>query len=360
MNVPCAGRLTFIVCGLSFLRPALTGIQFDNMTMIATALVLGARFSLTEISRMWLAEKCVSTLSHFLSDAKFSTWEMQHLYALRVLSLYRISGGYFIIDDTLKHHTKLCKWIHGVCTLFDHTFGTRVRAVCLVVLYYSDGELIKFPVCFRIYYQKDSKEKKRKIFWGRRKKFVFKTKYELAVEMLEWAIEKGFPKCTVLADSWFGIGPFVKELRRLELSYVVEIKNSYSIRTPCKSPKLTKTGRAAKRQYDLTNIAEFFTHILSVVRCGFAPDRETGKKEKILYQVRITTARLNSIPGKHRIIQSYDPARETVKYLITNELTWEPTRILSVYGCRWSLRNSSGMPSSCRTWRESLSEASRA
>ena len=71
MKIPCAEPLSFIVTGLSFLQPALTNIQFDNLTLIATALVLGSKFNLTEISRMWLKEKSVSTLSYLLSDAKF-------------------------------------------------------------------------------------------------------------------------------------------------------------------------------------------------------------------------------------------------------------------------------------------------
>jgi hypothetical protein len=61
MKIPCAKRLFFIVSGLAFLQPALTHIQFDNLTLIATALVLGSDFSFTSISRMWLKEKCVST-----------------------------------------------------------------------------------------------------------------------------------------------------------------------------------------------------------------------------------------------------------------------------------------------------------
>ena len=60
----------FIVTGLTFLKPGLTNIQFDNMTLVATALVLGSGFNLSRISRMWLEDKVVSTLSFFLSDAK--------------------------------------------------------------------------------------------------------------------------------------------------------------------------------------------------------------------------------------------------------------------------------------------------
>ena len=44
----------------------------------------------------------------------------------------------------MKHHTKFCKWIHGVFVLFDHAFGTNLKATCIVFLYYSDGNLIKF------------------------------------------------------------------------------------------------------------------------------------------------------------------------------------------------------------------------
>ena len=59
MKIPCAERLPFIVSGLAFLQPALTNSQFHNLTLIATALVLGSRFCLSEINRMWLEEKCV-------------------------------------------------------------------------------------------------------------------------------------------------------------------------------------------------------------------------------------------------------------------------------------------------------------
>ncbi len=85
MKIPCAARLPFIVSGPAFLQPALANSQFYNLTLTATVLVLGSKFCLSEINRMRLEEKCVSTLSHFMPHAKFSTDEMQHLYALQVM-----------------------------------------------------------------------------------------------------------------------------------------------------------------------------------------------------------------------------------------------------------------------------------
>jgi len=331
MKIPYAKQMPFIVIGLSFLQPAMTTIQYQNMCLIATALILGGKMNLTQISYMLLKEKCVSTLSHFLSDAKICTAEMENLYVLNALKTYNINNGYFIIDDTMKHHTKFCKWIHGVFLLFDHVFNTNLKVVCIVVLYYSDGALIKFPISKRIFMKE-----KGKMPWQKGKTAEFKTKNQLAVDMIEWALKMGFPKnCTVLADSWFGVGPFVQELRRLGLNYILEIKPSYNVRVKCEEPKLTKTGKLAKNQYDLIQLPKFFGSVGSVVKCGFAPDKETGQPLKTMYITKTANIRLNSIPGKHRVIRSFCPSKNTVKYLLTNELTWEAVKIISSYAHRW-------------------------
>jgi len=332
MKIPCIERLPLLVTGLSFLLPALSNCQYNNLTLIASALVLGANFNLTEINQMFLKEKSISTLSHFLSDAKFSTIEMQELYAKHAYFRHKIKNrkGYFIIDDTMTHHSKFCQWLHGVFVLFDHAIGTNLKARCIVVLYYSDGESAKFPLAFRLYYQESSK-----MPWARKKKLVHKTKNELAIEMLEWALAKGYPPCTVLADSWFGVAPFIKDLKRLKLSYVIEIKNNLKVRTTCSKPKLTPTGKLAKNQYELKSLSDFFNLITDMITAGFAADEKLGKGAKVLYHTKLANVRLNAIPGKHRIVQSLDPSKDTIKYLLTNELTWESSRIISVYSYRW-------------------------
>jgi len=325
MHIPCVKRLAWVITGLAFVQPVLTAIQFDNLTLIATALLLGSGFNLSMMSRMWLKEKCVSTLSYFFSDAKIAPAALQTSYVNHALTVYHMVCGYFIIDDTLNHHTRLCQWIHGVCVLFDHVLHTNLKAVCIVVLYYSDGVLIKFPVCFRIYY----KEEGSRMPWQRRTSWEYKKKYLLASDMLAWALKQGFPGCLVLADSWYGIGPFIKELKRLHLSYVLEIRSSYTVRTPCKTPKLTPTGRLAKRQVDETKLPAFFSALTTVTRCGFARDLETGQPRHVLYHLKIATVRLTSISGKHRLVESVDPTTDSTKYLLTNELTWDTTKIVT-------------------------------
>jgi hypothetical protein len=332
MKIPCAAVPAFIIAGFAFLRPELTNIQFQNFTMIATALILGAKFNLSEISRMWLREKSVAALSEFLSDAKFSTVEMQRLHLFNMRNKYGIEGGCFLVDDTMKHHTKFCKWIHGAQLLFDHALGTNLKATCIVFLYYSDGALIKFPICHRIFYRQESP-----MPWRRGKRIVHKTKNELALEMLEWAIEQGFPKCIVLADAWFGVDPFIKGLKRLGLSYIVEIKSNLNVRVRSKEPKLTAKGKLCKKQYDLVNVTKYFKTESEIRLCGFAADKEKEKKEKVLFHTKTASVRLNSIACKHRVVQSIDPGKNTAKYLLSDQLAWEATKIISTYANRWAI-----------------------
>jgi hypothetical protein len=261
---------------------------------------------------------------------------MQMLHLLHMHSTYKIEGGYFLIDDTMKHHTKFCKWVHGVFVLFDHALNTNLKATCIVCLYYSDGNTIKFPIAFRIYY-KETTETRKKMLWQRGQPQACRKKYDLALDMLEWATTLGFPKCTVLADSWYGIGPFVAGLQRLELSYVLEIKETLQVKRPCTEPKLTPSGRRAKHQFDWVGLPEYFQSIVPSVHCGFAANLETGLGEKVLYVAKVATARLKPIAGKHRLVQSIDPASHACKYLLTDQLTWEATKILSAYSQRWAI-----------------------
>ncbi len=54
--------------------------------------------------------------------------------------------------------------------------------------------------------------------------------------------------------------------------------------------------------------------------------RKEGKKQKILYHTKIVNIRLNAISGKHRVVEIFDPATKTAKYLLTDQLIWEATK----------------------------------
>ena len=111
----------------------------------------------------------------------------------------------------------------------------------------------------------------------------------------------------VLADSGFCTGSFIKDLKRLGLSYIIEVKSNYTVRIASKVPKLTLKGRLAKKLYDQVALPEFLNSPFSVSKYGFATDKKSGKLQKVLYHTRIKTLRMNYIVGKHRIVESIDP-----------------------------------------------------
>ena len=86
------------------------------------------------------------------------------------------------------------------------------------------------------------------------------------------------------------------------------------------------TGKPAKKQYELKSSKEFFNMMASWQFYGFAPNKKTGKKEKILYHTKTVTVRLNALPEKHRRIESVD----AIKQSTTGGLTKESLTIPSI------------------------------
>ena len=132
--VPCIDIIGIVREGFQFLRGVVTDLQLHNLMMIATAVILQSRFNLSQVSRSWLKEKSVNAFSHCLMKMKIDLDEAAYAYAKMLRSRYELSGGRFIIDDTMERHSKLCRFIHGVCKHWDHVFRTNVSAKCLVFL----------------------------------------------------------------------------------------------------------------------------------------------------------------------------------------------------------------------------------
>jgi len=232
----------------------------------------------------------------------------------------------------MEHHTKLCKMIYGVFWLFDHASGHNLKAKCIVFLYYSDGCLIKFPIGYRIFMQ----EGENKWAWKKQTPSTHYKKHELAIHLITEALDRGYPKSTVLADAWFGVSPFINALKKLELDFVIEIKSSCVLKTI--SPELLRTpkGKVSKNQHVITSLEDLFKTIKTVNFVGFRGNEEEGRREKVLYHLKVlTTNELNAFTGKYRLVQSIDPVKNTTKYLLSNNLDWEGRRIISAYSNRW-------------------------
>lgn len=340
MQLPNVDILDMIRQGFQFLEGVVTDLQLNNLQMIATAIILNCRFNLSMVSRTWLKEKSVNAFSHCLMYAKFNLDEGLRALARMQQSEHELIDGRFIIDDTMEHHSKFCKFIYGVMKHWDHVFNTNLKGICIVFLYYSQGEFIKFPIGWKIYLKEKGK-----------------TKNDLALELIEEGLERGFPCGVVLTDSWFCVRPFVLALQKLGLRYILDIKTNATIRVPVKKVFEKRRGRKRTKWYVTEKIVPYMKRVRKKREIGFVGDLESGQKEKNLYTIKERVCIINALPGKHKVVYSYDPKKKTGKYLITNELTWEGLKVVKEY---FGLSKSfSEMRSSNWIWRGPVSGANK-
>jgi hypothetical protein len=116
-----------------------------------------------------------------------------------------------------------------------------------------------------------------------------------------------------------------------------ELKENRQVHVSIPPERRIQQERGRKRQtwYELVSLAAFFNALGGAKAYGFARDLETGKAEKVLYGTQAAVVKMKAYAGKHTVVRSYDPTRQTVTCLITNALRWEAVKVITDYSARW-------------------------
>lgn len=310
MVIPILKPISFVE---SAVRSALTNIlskpQLANFIWLLSALILGQQFNLSHIEALLLREKSDNAFSWFLSHSKLNPdriWKALLSYAINTFKVFGVAGR-FIIDDTIEKHSKFCRFIQGACTLYDHSIGTYVQGKCFVFLYFAISDRIRFPIGWKVYVPNQ------------------KSKYTLALELIDEAIFSGFRCSYVLVDSWFAIAPFLNALTRKGLHYVCELKSSNKIWARCE-----------ERSFKL-GLRQFFDYCPFLIKKDiFGLKTEGNNKEvKAKYTTRSATCHLCALDHRTVLVESRMEGAKHPKYLITNNLRLESQAILEAYSWRW-------------------------
>lgn len=310
MIIPQVKPLKFVQDSISAaLSSVVSKPQLENFILLISSLLLGQKFNLSFIQRLLLNRKSDNAFSWFLSHSKLDLqkiWMALLAYAIQEFNLKDCLGR-FIIDDTLQKHCKFCQFIEGVSSLFDHTTGTYVKGKCFVFLYFAFNEKIRFPIGWKVYVPNG------------------KTKYILALELINEALSNGFNCSIVLVDSWYAIAPFLDALDEKKLLYVAELKSNNKIWLSCE-------GRAFK-----FGLKQFFTY------CDFATKKTVlglkteGKSDPVRVKYTTLSANCQLCALDHRtvVVQSEMEGAKEKKYLVTNGVRLEAQAILEKYSWRW-------------------------
>jgi SRSO17 transposase len=290
---------------LEAFRPHFGAPAFEHFKRYILGLIVSENFTVEGINRIFIQTGHPSSLNRFLTAG---IWKQQEVNDTRI-DMLKTQGalggkGWLAIDDTLTHKTG--KKIEGVGIFWDHSEKRYVLAHNIVTAEFVNPKGDSHPLDFRLYLKEAQ---------SREKKVPFKTKIELAQELVEDALQRGLEIQGALFDNWFASKDFIKFLQAKGLHWVTRLKSDRNIKI--------------KGRY--VAISDF---------AGSLP-RESFRRVQVgdrIYQVFSKAVDLKGV-GQVRVLISYDNEEFTGSpaYFATDQIRWEGTRILKTYSKRWNI-----------------------
>lgn len=195
-----AGALTRLGGSLS-----LDPLTFTLMALYVAGLILLDRDQTNRRIADWLPARAHDALNRLLRVIPFSTRVLMGW--LITWAKQRGSRGYLVIDDVVveKPFAKLLRWVGWT---YSTTQKRKVRGFHIVVLLWCTGSW-RIPVAFRLWRPKAACRAGR-----------YRTKPELAWEMLQEAVAQGLPMEYIVFDTFYTAGWLTKRISHLGLTWV--------------------------------------------------------------------------------------------------------------------------------------------
>jgi SRSO17 transposase len=314
--------------------------QYQHFKQYLTGLMIGDDKTCSGIQSIFIEQKSVNSLDHFMIHTQWSETEMNRERVQDLQSRPETASqaeGVVAIDDTLSHKTG--KHINDAEYHFDHSTGKMVFGHNLVTAQYNDSH-VNYPVDYRLYHRKPDKkfitaaykklerqidlfnekqyylEKLKILLDYQRRLERFKTKIQLAIELVKATDSLGIKAKTYVFDSWF----LCKELIT-----VIEAHGKDWI-------SILKSNRKLLFNNVTMTVSEF---VQQIPKSSY---RKIQSKKGRSYWVFTKTVRVMSL-GKVRLVISYDNPqfKGDPAVLATNRKDWEPVKIINTYELRWSI-----------------------
>jgi SRSO17 transposase len=337
--------------------------QFRHFQNYLTGLIVLENKSLANISRCTLDSADKTNLSRFMSDAPWSQVEVndariEYMFCQTIGQRLPSSESFLIIDDTLCPH--IGSMFEFVDRHYNHCNRTYPLAHNLVTSQYLSGP-VRFPVNFEIYRRYEEfthwesyvakyfpeqelpkpgnarKQLHKRVeptllqdpdFFQLHQQFC--SKIDIAMILVEAAIERGVPFSTLLIDSWYLSGDLAEHLKSKNKDWISLLKSNrnleaYSIRLK------DETGKRIK--FDQPHI-KVEALLPLIPKTAFRPV-QAGKHTYWCFTLSVRIPKL----GKVRIVISFETAElmGTYAVLITNRRDWSAKKILSKYLLRWPI-----------------------
>jgi SRSO17 transposase len=143
--------------------------------------------------------------------------------------------GYLCLDDVVVEKP-FSKSIPYVGWTYSTSLRRKVLGMHIVILFWSDGKY-RIPISFRIWRPKKDCPKG-----------GYKTKIDLALEIVGEAMSKGLKPQYIVFDCWYNSRRFTKALRRLGLVWVSVLKSNVRVRHRRRLRRASRLGSRLKEE----------------------------------------------------------------------------------------------------------------
>lgn len=242
---------------ISYYRPFFSKPQFHHFRHLVTGYIISENKTLQEINDAY-GDKNQSSLNRFVSH---SNWNMDSLNMIRLQqvkdTLPLKKKGILIIDESLLHKTGKYMELAGF-----HRSGVTKNLEwghMSVNSFYTDTDNNDFPLKTDIYVrEKDCKNHN----------LDFKTKRELAIEHVDFAIKANLPFGLVIVDAGYEGEEFTREVIERNLDFIIGVRVSTNISIDRKKRisigEYLGTLTDADFNFYVTEKQAYFYHVIKV------------------------------------------------------------------------------------------------
>jgi len=169
------------------------------------------------------------SLQEFLTNSTWNHDELNHLRIKYMIENATKEDGIIVVDDT--GFEKKGKSSVGVSRQYSGTLGKVGNCQIAVSLQYADSRYT-WPINARVYLPQAWIDDKDRLKKARVPDDIkFKTKIEIALDLLKQATEVGVNCKAVVADAGYGSNPnFLEGLEEQKLFYAVQVRRDFTVR----------------------------------------------------------------------------------------------------------------------------------
>jgi len=305
--LPIVKYPTFIERVLPNFEPIFNQSQLRHFAEYLTGLIVSENKTINGINDHFLNHTDQSAKNHFLTD---SNWDDTKLTAKRLdlileqCRMKRVTDGLLVIDDTLAHKTG--EQIEAVDWFWDHSNHSYTLGHQIVSSQFVAKDF-HVPIDSRLYRKEEDLGKEQ-----------FKSKLDLAIELIDQAVETHIPFTRVAGDSWYFCDKIIKHLEHLHKDWIFASKSNRAINLNNRWIQLKDFVKELKPE-DFKQVTITKTNGKQLTVFAYS---------KTVYMKKV---------GRVKVIVSYlkEPFKGNPFFLVTNRKDWTIGTILSSYAQRW-------------------------